>query len=92
MCKRLPVDHIVRSLLQLIATTDPMTWDHLHDAIKEMVLGQDLSSREVLIVVQLASTGAEDGPPLGKVFELLGRDRLVERLRGLSLRCEPCDD
>jgi len=89
VCKRLPVAAIVDALLRLIAELEPTTWEVLNAGILDHVMGRDLSSREVRMVLQLALTGSEDGPPLEDVFGLLGRERVAERLRGLSMRCDP---
>ncbi len=59
-----------------------LTWDRtaLHAAIKQIVSEQKLKMPQVAVPLRVAVTGRTQTPSIDAVLELIGRDKVLERI------------
>ena len=65
-----------------------LTWERtaLHGAIKQIVSEQKLKMPQVAVPLRVAVTGRTQTPSIDAVLELIGRDKVLERIdRALAI-------
>jgi len=65
-----------------------LEWDHeaLHESTQRLGESLGLALRKAQAPIRCAITGTSVGPPLFESMELLGRETVLERLRGALVR------
>ncbi|HEX2987723.1 MAG TPA: glutamate--tRNA ligase family protein, partial [Chloroflexota bacterium] len=63
-------------------------WDHptLEEVIRPLAAELELKTGQLFGILRIASTGRTAAPPLFETMEVLGRDRVMERLAGAEQR------
>lgn len=70
----------------LAATTEPFEHEVLEPAYRELCNRLGLKATQLFMTMRVACTGRTATPPLFATMEVLGRDRVVERLRAAADR------
>lgn len=84
--------HVAEVLDATIACYEHVEWsaDELHEATNHLVesLREELGvgKKKIQVAIRVAVTGRSVGPPLFEPMELMGRDRVIDRLRAARAR------
>ena len=74
----------LRSVSDRLETVEPWGADPIKDALDEAAAAAGLNRKRGFQPVRAAATGSIVSPPLPESLELLGRERTLERLRGVA--------
>ena len=72
---------ITRKLYQLLASLPQVSKDLAEPPIRDFITASGLQAGQVLGLLREAVTGQKDSPPLFETMEIIGKDKVLERLQ-----------